>query len=411
MASYARELTPSVNVLDDILSPISSNEFIENYFGKSFLHVAGTKGKFTRLVPWSELNRILEKHRLEPPRLNLFQAGESVAADKYLTKLDDMGPRLRAAELTNLLAQGATLIVNAFEDLYEPVGKLAAEMERIFRINIQANLYAGWRTDHGFLLHYDDHDTVILQIAGRKHWRVYRPTRLYPLGDKKDVEGAKQPTEEPIWDNILEDGGMLYLPRGWWHVVYPIDEPTLHLTVALRNHRGLDLLHWFVNEFKNQAEVRQDIPHLSDRDTQAAYMAKLREQLFRAWSDDLMYHFLAAADANAFLRPHLDLPEAATAEGMAVDRKSHVWFTSPRRVEISGKTENGNRRLTSSGNTFRCGETILPVMEKLNDGQSHAVQELIALVPDQAGNILNFLQGLVLRGVLATVTDTGEHPG
>src|SRR5260221_2329994 len=205
MASCAQDLAPTVDVLDNLFSPISSNDFIKNYFGKSFLHVQGTKGRFKRLVPWSELNRILEKNRLEPPRLKLFQSGKPIAPDKYLATLGDMGSLLKAAELTNLLAQGATLIVNAFEDLYEPVRELALSLERVFRINIQVNLYASWRTDQGFPLHYDDHDTVILQIAGSKHWEVYRPTLLYPLEETKDVKRAEEPTEEPIWDRILAD--------------------------------------------------------------------------------------------------------------------------------------------------------------------------------------------------------------
>jgi ribosomal protein L16 Arg81 hydroxylase len=408
MASYAQNLVASASALENILSPMSSNEFIDNHFGKSFLHVRGTKGKFSDLVPWSKLNQILEEHRLQPPRLRLYQAGKPVAPEKYLTQ-DGRGLLLQAAEVTNLLAQGATLIVDAFDELHRPVRELAVSLERVFRINVQVNLYAGWRTDQGFDLHYDKHDTLILQVAGRKHWKVYRPTRLYPLEKEKDVERAKEPTEEPIWDNILNDGEMLYIPRGWWHVVYPVDEPTLHLTIGLRNYRGIDLLHWFVEEFKNYDEVRQDIPHLADRDTQVAYMSKLREQLFRTWSDDLMDRFLSTADARASSRPHLELPGAATTEGIAISRKSRVRLTSPRRVEIYSKSENGSRMLRSPGKTSYCSEAILPVMEKLHDGQIHAVHELIALVPDQAGNILNFLQGLILRGILAAVVDTAAN--
>jgi ribosomal protein L16 Arg81 hydroxylase len=406
MASYAQELVPSAGVLDNILSPMSSDEFVEHYLGQSFLHLQGTNGKFIALMPWTKLNQILEEHRLAPPRLRLFQSGREIDADKYLTQ-DRLGPRLQAAELTNLLAQGATLIVDAVDELYGPVHELAVGLERIFRVGVRANLYAGWRTDKGFDIHFDNHDTVILQIAGRKHWKVYSPTRLHPLEKGKDVERAQEPTGEPIWDDILKDGDILYLPRGWWHVAYPVDEPSLHLTLGLRNHRGLDLLHWFVNELKNHAEVRQDIPHMASHDTRAAYTANLRELLFRTWSDDLMDRFLAAADANAILRPHFELPRAATAEGIAVDRKSHVRLASPRRVEISTKAENGNRRLKSFGKTSYCSETILPVIARLDDGQSHAVQELIALVPDEAANMINFLQGLVLRGILVTVANTG----
>jgi len=54
-------------------------------------------------------------------------------------------------------------------------------------------MYAGWRTNNGFDLHFDDHDTMILQVFGRKRWQVFNPTRLHPF--KKDAEEAVKPTE------------------------------------------------------------------------------------------------------------------------------------------------------------------------------------------------------------------------
>jgi ribosomal protein L16 Arg81 hydroxylase len=408
MASYAKELAPT-SLVDNLLSPMGSSEFIERYVGKSFLHIPGPKGKFSHLVPWGELNRILEEHRFVPQRLRLFQSGKEIATDRYLSAPDRIGPRLQASDLTNLLAQGATLILDAFDELYRPVRELALALERIFRIYVQVNLYAGWRTDQGFLLHYDEHDTVILQIAGRKHWKVYRPTRLYPLEEGKDTTVAEKPVDEPIWDNIFDDGGLLYIPRGWWHVAYPLDEPTLHLTLGLRNHRGLDILHWVVSQLKDCLEVRQDIPHLADQAARAAYMGELRKHLFGAWSDELMDRFLAAADAKAQSRPHFQLPEAATPDGIVVHLKSDVRLSGSRRLNLANKPVDGNLTFNCCGRTLNCSEAAFPALEKLNDGQPHAVKELIALVPENAAaKVLTFLQGLLLQGILTKEPENSE---
>jgi hypothetical protein len=402
MASYAQELAPSVNLLDDVLSPMSSQEFINKYFGKSFLHLPGPKGKFSSLLPWNELNRILEEHRLGPPRLKLFQGGKPISPDKYLSATDSIGPRLQAAEVTNLLGQGATLIVNAFDELYKPIRDLAVALERVFRIYIQVNLYAGWRTDQSFLLHYDEHDTVILQIAGRKHWKVYQPTRLYPLEEGKDADLTEKPAGEPIWNAIFEDGGLLYIPRGWWHVAYPVDEPTLHLTVGLRNRRGLDLVLWFASQLKNCLEIRQDIPFLADHETKRAYMERLRNHLFSGWSNELMDCFLASSDARALPRPYFQLPEGATPGGIIIRRRSHVRLSGPRRLNLSGTPQNGNLKFKCFGKTLRCSVAILSALERLNDGQFHPVEELIALTPTQDASVINFLQALALHGILVS---------
>jgi hypothetical protein len=403
MTSCAQQLNPDLIVLQDILSPMSHDEFINRYFGRSFCHIQGPEGKFSNLLPWNALNRILEEHRLGPPRLRLFQSGKPIPKDKYLFPPDKHGTSLRAPELTNLLAQGATLIVDAFDELYPPVRELAEALEHVFRIYVQVNMYAGWRTDQGFLLHYDEHDTVILQIAGRKHWQVYRPTRLYPLEEGKDAQPAKKPDEGPIWDNIMNDGDLLYMPRGWWHVAYPLDEPTLHLTVGLRNHRGLDFLIWVANQLSDCLEVRQDIPILADRDAQATYMTTLKKHLFTEWSDDLLDRFLASRDTSAMPRRRFLLPQAATPLGIAICRQSQVRLTGPRRLDLSGSLAAGSLNFKCSDKTFHCSAQFLPALEKLNDGNHHSIDELMALVGDREANLLNFLQGLALQGILITV--------
>jgi ribosomal protein L16 Arg81 hydroxylase len=406
VATYAQELGRTANLLDDILSPMSSNEFIDNYFGKSFLYLSGHRGKFSTLLPWSALNRILEEHKLSPPRLKLFQAGKQIDPDKYTHSPSGPNRRLKAAEFTNLLGQGATLIVDEFDELYRPIRELAVALERIFRVHVQVNTYAGWRTDQGFLLHYDAHDTLILQVAGRKHWQVYKPTRLYPLEQGKDAEPAEKPTADPIWDGMFEDGGLLYIPRGWWHVAYPLDEPTLHLTIGLSNPRGLDLLLWLVNRLSNCAEARQDLPHLCSRTEQQAYLETLRAQFFNAWTGDLMDRYLAASDALALPRPCFELPSAATPDGIAVARKSQVRLVGPRRLNLCDKPENGNLTFKCFGKTLHCCVAVLPILETLNDGQFHSVQELVDLAPDQNANIITFLQVLLLQGILTTMAET-----
>jgi ribosomal protein L16 Arg81 hydroxylase len=406
MATCSQELAPPVSALDTILSPMTTQDFIETYFGQSFLHLAGHKGKFSHFLPWSELNRILEEHRLAPPRLKLFRSGKEIDPVNYLRLPRSAEATIKAAEFTNLLGSGATLVVDEVDELYRPIRELALALERVFRVRVGVNLYAGWRTDEGFLLHYDHHDTVILQVAGRKHWLVYEPTRLYPLEQGRDTEEADKPSAKPIWDGIFEDGGLLYIPRGWWHVAFPVDEPTLHLTVGLHNSRGLDLLLWLANSLTKHPEIRQDIPHLSNHSLKQAYLAKLREHVLNAWNDNLVDRFMAASDGLAHPRPYLRLPEAATPDGIIILRQSEVRLMGSRRLNLSGKPEDGQVKFKCFGKTLRCPVAVLSAIERLNDGEPHSVLELLALTPDQDTTVINVLQALALQGVLTIVSGT-----
>ena len=90
--------------------------------------------------------------------------------------------------------------------------------------------------------------------------------------------------ETPLWEGMLNDGDMLYIPRGWWHVATPLDEPTLHLTVGVNNPTGADLLSWFVDRLRASEDVRRDLPLFGRAEDQTALMDRLRELSFRSGS-------------------------------------------------------------------------------------------------------------------------------
>src|SRR5271154_3442647 len=116
--------------LDGVLSPHTADEFFKNYFGSKFLYVPGEPGKFSSVFTWSVLNHVLQTHRFTPPRIRLVQNGKAVASDTFMRA----GSAPRATELTNLLRDGATLVVDAVDELYEPLTTLVERLERAFQV-------------------------------------------------------------------------------------------------------------------------------------------------------------------------------------------------------------------------------------------------------------------------------------
>ena len=157
--------------LGEILQPCPPEEFLGSSWGITYKHVHGWPGKFSHLLPWERLNEILQQHRLDYPRLRLTRDGKNLAAEAYLRHVTGRRkvtvPRLQHAKLTQQLSAGATLVLDAVDELYEPLTELAEGLELFFHERIQINCYAGWRTSQGFDLHWDDHDVFILQVTGR----------------------------------------------------------------------------------------------------------------------------------------------------------------------------------------------------------------------------------------------------
>ena len=222
---------------DGVIVPLRRQVFLSDFWSKSFLHLPGPKGRFASLLPWTELSSITE--RVEPSRLTLFRDGKRVDSSQFVSIRRGSGT-LNSADMMNCLAKGATLIINSVDELLPALRELVEDFEEVLRTRTTVNIYAGWRTQKGFDLHWDSQDTMILQVSGRKHWKVYAPTRLHPL--HPDLEETPRPAGEPVWDGILEDGDVLSLPRGWWHVAIPLNEPSLHLTVTVLPPKGADFL-------------------------------------------------------------------------------------------------------------------------------------------------------------------------
>ncbi|HEX7772100.1 MAG TPA: hypothetical protein VF435_06730, partial [Pyrinomonadaceae bacterium] len=71
--------------LEQLLSPLTVDEFLTNFWGQTFKHVPGTSDKFSHLFPWERLNDALEQHRLDFPRLRLTRDGERLSPGSYIS--------------------------------------------------------------------------------------------------------------------------------------------------------------------------------------------------------------------------------------------------------------------------------------------------------------------------------------
>jgi ribosomal protein L16 Arg81 hydroxylase len=388
----------------DLLSPLTVDEFLSNFWGQTFKHVPGTPDKFSHLFPWQRLNEALEQHRLDFPRIRLTRDGERLQPSSYISHSTPgrkrvAVPRLRYEKLTQELNNGATLVLDSVDELYEPLRALAEALELFFHERIQINAYAGWKTSRGFDLHWDDHDVFILQVTGRKQWMVHGMTLAYPLaGDPKEPK----PTEPPLWDHILEAGDLLYIPRGFWHVAYPLNEPTLHLTVGVHNRAGLDLLRWLVNRMRSREVFRMDLPRFATRETIQAHLLQMRSELLAEWDDDILTRYFADLDQSAISRPRLSLESALGAASLPSGNML-VKLLAPRPLDL--KVESGVVRFSSQKKEWRFAVEALPILRHLDKHRVCSVSELCEVAKSEVDEqrVRIFLKELRMNGLVAIV--------
>ncbi len=367
----------SLSSLQCILQPADADHFLSNVYQHEMLHVPSDSEKFAALFSWQELNRMLRNQDLRYPRMRLQIANKAVARDQYLNEeFGQPSPlALSVSKLNHQLREGATLIINAVDLLHEPLAILVDELSRVFRTRVAANLYAGWRTSPASGIHRDDHGVIILQIDGKKHWRVYRNTEDLTVS-AQDRTTANQP---PLWDGFLNAGDILYIPREWPHVAIPCDEPTLHLTLSLFEYNAFNLLDWLATtRLKSSPAMRRCIPYLRGTIASqegAAYLAELQTEITKALAEpSLLESFLEdntwlvgdkarRFSGKASTKPLYGLPWSAMCHPLAgfKDNDTMLHMASPLGFEMATRDDRWID-ISFDEQTFSFDWALLPVL-------------------------------------------------
>lgn len=122
------------------------------------------------------------------------------------------------------IAGGATLVAQGLQRTWMPVVRICRALERATSHAVQANAYLTPAGANGLREHHDDHDVIVVQLEGSKHWRI-----------------------DGLGEVDLDVGDVVYLPAGTRHSATAQSRPSLHLTIGLLTtsigavvHRVLD---------------------------------------------------------------------------------------------------------------------------------------------------------------------------
>jgi lysine-specific demethylase/histidyl-hydroxylase NO66 len=217
-----------------------------------------------------------------------------VAAERY-TGGGGLGAEVRDQvhdeKILELLADGATLVVQGLHRLWPPLIEFAGALGVDMGAAVQVNAYLTPPGNRGFATHYDTHDVVVLQVSGHKHWRIHPPVLADPLerqpwGGRADEVQATA-SGEPALDVVLAPGDALYLPRGWLHAADAQDDMSLHLTLGLRRPTRYDIVESLLALAAGEAGLRAGFALGADPTDPDRLAPELRSTVaaLKAWLD------------------------------------------------------------------------------------------------------------------------------
>ncbi|MCY3846784.1 MAG: hypothetical protein OXH69_24960, partial [Acidobacteria bacterium] len=138
---------------------------------------------------------------------------------------------------------------------------------------------ASWRSAPCFANHWDDHDVCILQVRGRKVWRLWGEVRRQPLS--RDVEPNEAAPAHPVWTGTLDEGDVLYIPRGWWHSAHVAGENdgrgTIHLTLSPHYLKSAQLFGWLEARIAGHEGLRRNVPLYADESSLREFLLEYRK--------------------------------------------------------------------------------------------------------------------------------------
>ena len=267
---------------------ISVAEFADRYWSRRPLYspASDTGARFDDLLSFDGIDELLSRRGLRTPFIRMAKQGKVIPAGAY-TRSGGAGAgitdQVADDRVLALLADGASLVLQGLHRNWPPLVDFGSELAGELGHPVQINAYLTPPQNQGFSAHYDTHDVFVLQVSGRKRWRVHAPVLTDPLAgqawqERRDAVAARA-AERPVLELELAPGDALYLPRGYLHSAVALGQNCLHLTVGVHPVTRYSLVQQLLAGAAAEPGLRRSLPIGADLSDPAILGPELAETL------------------------------------------------------------------------------------------------------------------------------------
>ena len=287
--------------LSSLIAPVAEEEFRSRYWERQPLVVHRTQsdyydGLFSIEDFEDAITRSPDYVKLANAATKKNKSYQSVMTEGVEAVFEDM-------------RDGGTLVLDQLHHREPKLRLLCRSLAAELGHRFQTNLYLTPAHGKGFTPHWDNHDVFILQVVGLKDWKIEKQRRGMPgKGDNMGDEGRELRGDFDSF--VLEQGDLIYIPRGFVHTAECGAEPSLHITLGVTAVFWEDLANAAVRAaILRDERLRQALP-LGFFQTPDDALAKRLKGTFREIADETFLRGAIAQFKDELMRTYpLDISD------------------------------------------------------------------------------------------------------
>lgn len=275
-----------IDSLPTLIAPLSEAAFFELLRTRSIVFQrAADPTRFAGLLDWDGLMAAIGDGAIPRQSVRVRRGGSPTPSQIYAP-----AGRIDMANLTRLLDRGASLAATPLERQAPALDALCADISN----RIGEVVYAGAIMTMGdggdFGLHFDPQDLLILQLEGSKRWRMYGPPAPVPGASRS---APPSPGDEPVFDETLEPGDLLFVPAGYWHLCDGCTSRSLHAGIFIEPPTAWHALNALLAKVLREEVFRAPLTRVGGPEARAAHEAALKARLIQAIEQTSLADMLA----------------------------------------------------------------------------------------------------------------------
>jgi len=260
--------------LADLVSPLTETEFLALLRRRDFAYRPANGSCEAPLLSWQALRRMIEagNHPKEPDDIRVTRESVIAPPERWMTD-----GKVDVRKLDGFLAKGFSIVMINIEPHVPALAAICDEIRsRLHERTFVGVVVTSGAANGAFRVHYDPEDLLILQVEGTKRWQFFGPAVANPV---RGMPKEEPPKPEPVFDEVLEPGDLLFVPAGKWHHCESGLSTSVHLGIFFQPPTGWHAVNALVRPLISEEMFRTPLTRLGDAAALAAMEAEVKNRL------------------------------------------------------------------------------------------------------------------------------------